>query len=102
LAGWLMFREKGGLNPRLVALSKKAINDARMSAIERAQAILKNYPDLVPKVDATALRWPDETKLKWIQIFGGDPPAHQRWNPTFSLPKEVDDFLKECIGGFKF
>jgi hypothetical protein len=80
LAGWLQFKENGELNPQLIALSKKAIDAASMDAIGRAQVILKNYPDLVPKVNGTELKWPDETKIKWIEIFGGEPPASQSWS----------------------
>jgi len=102
LAGWLRFKEKGELNPQLVALSKKAIDAASLDAVGRAQVILKNYPDLVPKVDVTTLRWPDETKVKWMQIFGGEPPAPQYWGTGIVFPKEVDDFLSDSVGGFKF
>jgi hypothetical protein len=80
LAGWLRFKETGELNPQLIALSKKAIDAASIDAIGRAQVILKNYPDLVPKVAGTELKWPDETKIEWIRIFGGEPPIPQSWN----------------------
>ena len=75
LAGWLRFKETGELNPQLVALSKKAIDAASLDAVGRAQVILKNCPDLVPKVAGTELKWPDETNIEWIKIFGGEPPA---------------------------
>jgi hypothetical protein len=79
LAGWLCFKESGELNPQLIALTKQAIDTSSMEIIARAQEILKNYPDLVPKVNVTELKWPDETKTKWIQVFGYPPPAPQRW-----------------------
>lgn len=75
LAAWLGFKESGELNPQLIALSKKAINNASTSAIAKAQVILKNFPELVPKINAGKLGWPDETKKKWIQVFGSEPPA---------------------------
>ena len=75
LAGWLRFKEKGELKPRLIALSNEALESTSMKAIEKAQVILKNYPNLVPNVEADEVKWPDETKLKWIQVFGCEPPA---------------------------
>jgi hypothetical protein len=101
LAAWLRFKEKGELNPQLIALSKKAIDSASMNAIERAQIILKNYPNLIPKVDVTELKWPDETKTKWIQIFGCEPPAPQCWSSELVPTQEVDDILKWDIRSFK-
>ena len=50
-----------------------------MDVLERAQIILKNFPDLVPEVNATELRWPEQTKIEWIRIFGSEPPASQSW-----------------------
>jgi hypothetical protein len=75
LTGWLRFRMSGDLNPELVALAKEAVDSASLKAIGRAQVILKNCPDLVPKIDGAKLKWPDETKTEWIRIFGGEPPA---------------------------
>jgi hypothetical protein len=75
LAGWLQFRKCGDLNPALVALAREAVDSASLKAIGRAQVILKNCPDLVPKVNGTKLKWPDETRMEWIRIFGGEPPA---------------------------
>jgi len=80
LAGWLRFRKCGDLNPTLVALAKEAVDSASLKAIGRAQVILKNCPDLVPKVDGATLRWPDEAKMEWIRIFGGEPPAQSSCN----------------------
>lgn len=93
LAGWLRFKENGEMNPQLVALSKKAIDTASLDAIGRAQVILKNCPDLVPKVAGTELKWPVETKIEWIRIFGGEPPAPQSWNLKIesATRQEVDD-----------
>lgn len=75
LAGWLRFKEKGELKPRLIAMSKEALESASMKAIEKAQVILKNYPTLVPNVEAAEVKWPDETKAKWVEVFGCDPPT---------------------------
>ena len=75
LAGWLRFKEKGELKPRLIALSNEAIESASMKAIEKAQVILKNYPNLVPNVEAGEVKWLEETKAKWVEVFGCDPPA---------------------------
>jgi len=58
LAGWIWLKEKGELNPQLVELCKRAIDTASINVVGRAQAIIKNYSDLVPKDTGTALRWP--------------------------------------------
>lgn len=75
LAGWLRFKEKGELKPNLIALSNEALESASIKTIKKAHVILKNYPDLVPNVEATEVRWPDETKVKWVEVFGCEPPA---------------------------
>lgn len=75
LTAWLRFKPSGELNPKLITRSKKAIDTATMSAIERAQEILKKYPEIVPEINETELKWPDETKKKWIEVFGCEPPA---------------------------
>jgi len=75
LAAWLRFRQSGQLDPRLIALSKKAIDSASMDVLVRARLILKTYPELVPTINSGKLEWPDETKKKWIQVFGSEPPA---------------------------
>jgi hypothetical protein len=75
LTAWLRFKHSGELNPQLIALSKKAIDTASMSVIVRAQEIIKKYPEIVPEINETELKWPDETKKKWIEVFGCDPPA---------------------------
>jgi hypothetical protein len=75
LAAWLRFKTSGELNPRLIARSKEAIDTASMSAIESAQEILKKYPELVPEINETGLKWPDEAKKKWIEVFGCGPPV---------------------------
>jgi hypothetical protein len=75
LAGWLRFKARGELNHQLIVLTNKAIDAASMNTIEKAQVILKKYPELVPEVNVTGLIWPDETKIKWIQTFGSEPPA---------------------------
>jgi len=79
LAAWLSYKEKGDQNLSLMALCKKAIDSARIDTLKQAQIILKRYPDLVLKVEANQLRWPEETKAKWIQVFSDGPPAPQTW-----------------------
>jgi len=82
LAGWLCWKEKSGyLNPkledqsRLEDQSKEAVNNASADMHRRAQNILTNYPDLVPKVyrrkttaigdrDLAGLVW-SETRFYW-------------------------------------
>lgn len=75
LAAWLRFKQNGELDPQLIALCKKAIDSASMDALARARLILKTYPELVPKINAGKLEWPEETKKKWIQVFGSEPPS---------------------------
>ena len=75
LAAWLRFKASGELNPQLITRSKKVIDTATMSAIGRAQEILKKYPEIVPEINETELKWPDEAKKKWIEVFGCEPPA---------------------------
>jgi hypothetical protein len=75
LAAWLRFKPSGELNPQLIARSKKAIDTATTNDIGRAQEILKKYPEIVPEINETELKWPDEAKKKWIEVFGCDPPA---------------------------
>jgi len=75
LAAWLRFKSSGELNPQLIARSKRAIDAASMSAIGSAQEILKKYPEIVPEIKETELKWPDEAKKKWMEVFGCDPPA---------------------------
>lgn len=79
LAGWLRWKQKGERNSQLEALSTEAINNASKDTERRAQDILENYPDLVPKVNGTELQWPEETKKKWRQIFSSEPPPPQYW-----------------------
>jgi hypothetical protein len=79
IAGWLSYKEKGDQNLLLMARCKKALDSASLDSLEHAQIILKHYPDLVPKVETTQLRWPEETKAKWIQVFADEPPAPQSW-----------------------
>ncbi|MBT0160422.1 hypothetical protein G4O51_10695 [Candidatus Bathyarchaeota archaeon A05DMB-2] len=75
LAAWLRFKQSSQLDPQLIALCKKAIDSATMDALVRARLILKTYPELVPTINSGKLEWPDETKNKWIQVFGSEPPA---------------------------
>ena len=79
MGGWISFKEKGEPNLQLIALSQRAIDSAPMKAMSRAQLILKNNPDLVPKVNSEDLTWSFETKYIWIQVFGTKPPAPQTW-----------------------
>ena len=79
LAGWLALKEKNQPNPQLIALTQQSINNSSMEVIERAQTILKNYPELVPKVNVIELKWPNKTKAKWVEVFGYPPPEPQRW-----------------------
>ena len=81
LAAWLRFKSSGELNPQLIARSKRAIDSASMSAIGRAQEILKKYPEIVPEIKETELKWPDEAKKKWIEVFGCEPPASAGYDP---------------------
>ncbi len=81
LAPWLRFKESGELNPRLISLANKAIDKASLDVILRAQLILKNSPELVPKISGTELKWPEQTKQEWIKVFGANPPDPQTWEP---------------------
>jgi hypothetical protein len=64
-----------------------------VSVAGKAQAILRNYPDLVPMVFGEAVRWPDETKRNWMQLFGVRPPVPPNWIVGVVFPKEVDEAL---------
>ena len=79
LAGWLLLKENKQLNPQLVALTQQAVNDSSLEIVERAQVILKHYPNLVPRVNGAELTWPDETKKTWMEVFGYTPPPAQHW-----------------------
>jgi hypothetical protein len=79
LAAWLGFKESGELDPQLIALSKEAIDKALTEVIEKARHVLKSYPQLVPTISSSELKWSNETKQKWIQVFGDEPPAPQTW-----------------------
>ncbi len=81
LAGWLLYKQSGELNPRLIDLAKEAFDRAMFESIKRAQIILENYPELVPKIVGRKLLWPEETKKEWIRIFGCNPPAPITWKP---------------------
>jgi hypothetical protein len=86
LSAWLRFKS-GKMDPPLIAIANEAIDKAPIVAMEKAQLILKTYPPLVPTINSTELSWPDETKQKWIQLFGSDPPPEQRWNVSQTLMK---------------
>jgi hypothetical protein len=75
LAAWLRFKSSGELNPKLITRYKRAIDSATISTIGSAQEILKKYPGIVPEINETELKWPDEAKKKWIEVFGCEPPA---------------------------
>jgi hypothetical protein len=75
LAAWLRFKTSGELNPKLITRYKRAIDSATISTIGSAQEILKKYPEIVPEINETELKWPDEAKKKWIEVFGCEPPA---------------------------
>ncbi|MCW4046324.1 MAG: hypothetical protein NWE99_02005 [Candidatus Bathyarchaeota archaeon] len=79
LAAWLLYKAKGNHNLSLMARCKKAIDSADLDTLKHAQIILKHYPDIVPIVEATQLRWSEETTAKWIQVFSDEPPAPQTW-----------------------
>lgn len=79
LAGWLAFKDENKLTPQLIALTQQAVNNASMEVMERAQAILKHNPKLVPTVNNTELMWSKETKQTWVAVFGYPPPAAQSW-----------------------
>ena len=79
LAGWLKYKEKGEENQVLTALFKEAIESAHPDTLRKAQIIVKNYPDLVPRMESNQLRWPEETKAKWIQVFAEEPPTPKTW-----------------------
>lgn len=86
LSAWLCFKQIGKMDPSLIAIVNEAVDKAPIEAIKRAQLILKNYPQLVPTINPTELSWPDETKQKWIQTFGSNPPREKHWIvwPTLS------------------
>ncbi len=75
LAGWLRFKASKENNPRLRELAKEAIRNADSDVRKRAKSLMKNYPNLIPKVKME-LVWPEETKKKW-RIVMGDEPRHR-------------------------
>lgn len=82
LACWLRFMEKkrlSSVDPDLIELAHKAIDSASLSVIKKAQLIRNDYPNLIPKVGLNELVWPKQTKRKWKQVFGDDPPTPQVW-----------------------
>jgi len=107
LAGLLFLEKEGQQTRRLKALCEKVKSMASSGVRKRAEDILKNYPDMVPKaiwespeldpkaskrpigkgvvvpdpeVNWIVLQWPDETNIKWRQIFHSEPPQRQYWN----------------------
>ncbi len=79
LAAWLSYKEKVNQNLSLITRCKKAIDSAYMESLKHAQIILQHYPDIVPRVEENQLKWPDETKVKWIEVFAAEPPLPQTW-----------------------
>lgn len=79
LAGWLSYKEKGDENLALSALCKKAIDFAQSDTLRKAQIILKKYPEFVPSAESNQLRWPEDAKAKWRQVFAEEPPTGQTW-----------------------
>ncbi len=57
LASWLSWKKKGEANGRLNGLFTSTLKDASEEVLERAQNILKNYPDLAPKVNHIEPNW---------------------------------------------
>ncbi len=90
LAGWLRLKKCGDVDHEAIALSRRAINNASVSAIRKAKLIIKNYPELVPRVGGSALRWPEETMFQWLQIFGRDRPPFVFWGKEDVLSKEAN------------
>ena len=86
LAGWLLWKQKGVQDARLEALSADAIATASPDTEKRAQAILRNYPELVPRINRAELEWPEQAKVKWRQIFGTEPPAPVYWGAGAFIP----------------
>ena len=83
LAGWLHYKERGEPNSFFQLMHDDAIKAASKKVIDKAQHILRNYPCLVPEVGLKRLMWPDETKTKWTEAFGSDPPAEVCWKIIF-------------------
>ena len=91
MAALLRSKESEELNPQLIALSKKARDGASINAIERAQIILKNCPDLVPKVSVTELKWSDETKIELDKnLWAANLPNHNRGIVKSDLPPHYE------------
>ncbi len=77
LSAWLLCKQSGKMDPSLIAIANEAVDKAPIEAIKKAQFILKTYPQLVPAINSIELSWPDETKQKWIQTFGSNPPQEK-------------------------
>jgi hypothetical protein len=97
LAAWLSYKEKSDQNLSMTAMCKKAIDTANLSILKQAKIVLKHYADIVPRVEETQLRWPEQTKAKWIQIFAEKPPAPQAWNSQrLEEEKRLNSYRKDC------
>ncbi len=82
LACCLMFMEKkrlSSLDPDLIDFAHKTISSAALNVIKKSQLIHSDYPNLIPKVGLNELVWPKQTKRKWKQVFGDQPPDPQVW-----------------------
>ena len=87
LAGWLCWKQKSEQNQHLDLLFAEAINNAPAGSKRRAEVILRSYPDLVPVVDGTELRWPEETQRVWQRVFNSKSPSPQNWGAGVGFVK---------------
>ena len=55
-------------------LAKEAIRTAPFNLRKRAEYLLKDYPNLIPKV-RMELIWREETNKKWKSVMGDGLPA---------------------------
>jgi hypothetical protein len=74
LAGYLACEKSAESNPELKQKLEEAKAKASKRVQQRAQKILNNYPNLVPKIDSTYLVWPKQTQTEWYRIFKTQPP----------------------------
>jgi DNA-binding HxlR family transcriptional regulator len=103
LAGWVRWIEKGEHNMELKRMAEEAEGTASKDTLVRARDILKNFPSLVPDVEPTGFKWPEETRRTWSRIFGSSPPPAPVFGVgvRFSSHSEVKDFerrTRELLG----